>query len=429
MIGATALTAGCVQRDTSTPTTTTDQGGSNRSDPDPEPKPEPEPDDEPTLRVDRDSREVCKNVGNEWRTCEALDEWEVLSGSLEPATDRVYAGSQSARLRSDGDGATVVRIPIDSLDLSNTTFSLSMYVETPGDHYTPDFDVAAPDIGHTLGFRTRYKIDEPGWLRHDLGLNHLSDLESEEPSLTIAWYGEDVDWYIDDIRTSPVAENPRVVIQFDDSLRSTYETAYPIMQEYDIQATTFTVTDRIDSAGSYSLTLSQMNEMKDASWEFGSHTASHPRLAQLSRKEQRAELEDSKRWLLDHGFEQGAGVFAYPFGSFTPETVDIVSEYYHLGTHEQRGAGNRTISAPLSMNRHPGDYKYRTLKLIDFLMDERLPTDTLVLCYHGITEDVEDKRDQINPTDFRETMQYIDNNDVRTMLTSDLWEYQAAHNA
>lgn len=425
-IGVTALTAGCLQRGSSGKPD--DAGNSTEPDqtqaaPGPDSDPEPEDEDKPQLRLDEDSRELCRNAGEEWRTCEALDGWEVLAGSLEPSTDRVYAGSQSAHLSADGDEGTVVRIPIDTLDLTETTFSLAAYVETPGDLYSPQFNVAVPDLGHTLNFRTRYKIDEPGWLRYDLGINHLSDLESsEEPSLTIAWYGEDVDWYIDDIRAAPVTEDPRVIIQFDDSLRSTYDTAYPIMQEYGIPATVFTITDRIGHSSS--LTLDGMHEMQATGWEFGSHTTSHPHLAQLSLEEQREELEGSKQWLLDHGFEQGAGLFAYPFGSFTTETVDIVADYYHLGTHGQRGATNRTITAPLSANRHPGDYKHRAIALLDLLADETIPTDTVVLYYHDV---VEDHDTWIDPEGFRETMAHIDRNGISTMLTSDLWDHQVTH--
>lgn len=427
MIGATALTTGCLQRDRSGSTNSTNTTGSDQpsSKPDSEPETEPdsETDNEPQLRLDEDSRDLCRNAGKEWRTCEALDEWEVLAGSLEPSTDRVYSGSQAAHLSANGDENAMVRIPINGLDLANTTFSFAAYVETPGDHYTPLFNVNAPSLGHRLDFRTRYKIDAPGWLRYDLGINNLANLESDEEAyLTISWPGEGVDWYIDDIRAVPITEDPRVIIQFDDSVRSTYETAYPIMQEYDIPATVFTITDRIGDSNS--LTLDQMNEMQAADWEFGSHSASHPYLAQLSLKEQRAELKQSKQWLLDYGFVQGADLFAYPFGSFTTDTVDIVADYYHLGTHGQRGVINRTVTAPLSVNRHPGDDAERSMDLLDLLVDESVPCDTLVLYYHEV---VENHETWIDPESFRKTMAYIDRNNISTMLTSALWNYQTTH--
>ncbi|MFC7006809.1 polysaccharide deacetylase family protein [Halalkalicoccus salilacus] len=398
---------------------------SNESPPAPEPEPESEPEPEPepaepTLWLDEDSRDRCRNAGESWRDCESLDEWEVLEGSLRAETDIVYDGSQCAHLTADGDGATVVRIPIDGYDLSRTTFSLAAYIETPGGHYSPFFDVNDPEHDQQLHFRSRHKIDEPGWLRYDLGVAFRSNVESaDEAYLTIAWHGSGADWYIDDIRAVPVTEEPHVIVQFDDSPRTTYDTAYPIMREYDIPATVFTITGRVGNSGS--LTLNQMEEMQAEGWEFGSHTVSHPRLGDLPAEEQRHELEASKQWLLDHGFEQGAGLFAYPFGSFTAETVDVVSDYYRLATHGQRGATNRTVTAPLSANRHPGDDPERSMELLDLLMDERVPTDTLVLYYHEV---IENHETWIDPEGFRETMAYVHDNDVPCMLTSDLWEHQ-----
>ena len=239
---------------------------------DPEPKSdEPEPEsDEPSLFLDEDSREILWDNGSQWQSGERLDEWEVLAGSAEISTERTYRGWQSVHMTAAGEGRTSVRIPLNGFDLTETSFSVAMYIETPGPQIGPSFDVNAPACETELHFRTRHKIDMPGWIRYDLGISHTSALESTEESyMTISWV-DDVDWYLADIRAVPVEEEPRLFIQFDDSLRTTYDTAFPIMREYGIEATVFTITGR--EGYSSHLTLSQMKEMQDAGWEFGSHT-------------------------------------------------------------------------------------------------------------------------------------------------------------
>ncbi|WP_122090169.1 polysaccharide deacetylase family protein [Halalkalicoccus subterraneus] len=397
---------------------TTDE---NATDPSPDPEPEPEPDpepDEPTLFLDGDPREEFWDRGESWQDCESLDDWEVLSGSLEPATDHVYRGSQSAHLTNGDDDEVRVRIPLSGFDLTRTSFSLAMDIVDPGDLYSPSFNVNAPECDKEIHFRTRHKIDEPGWIRYDLGISHTYGLEAEDAYMTISW-GGDVDWYIDDIRAVPVESDPKLFIQFDDSLRTTYETAFPIMEQYGLTATVFTVTGR--EGYSRNLTLEQMKEMQEAGWEFGSHTHTHQRTGELSLDEQREELERSKEWLLDHGFTQAASTLAYPFGSFTTETMDIAADYYDFATHGQRGSMNRTISSPLSVNRHPGDDPGRSMELIDILLDKRMPTDTLVLYYHEV---IEDDETWIDPAGFEETMAYIDERGVECLLTSELRDQQ-----
>ncbi|MDL5363778.1 polysaccharide deacetylase family protein [Halalkalicoccus sp. NIPERK01] len=420
-VGASCL-AGCLgsaePSGNETDENTTD-GNTTIPDPEPDVEPEPEP-EEPTLFLDGDPREEFWDRGESWQDCESVDGWELLAGSLEASTKHVYRGSRSAHLTGAGDGRSAVRIPLDGFDLTETSFSLAMYIDTPGRHYSPSFDVNAPECGRTLHFRTRHKIDEPGWIRYDLGISHTSRLEStEEAYMTVSWAGSDVDWYLDDVRAVPVTGEPRLFVQFDDSLRTTYDTAFPIMRQYDVPATVYTITGRIGNGGS--LTLDQMEEMQEAGWEFASHTHTHRRTGELPLDEQRAELETSKRWLLDHGFGEAASMLAYPFGSFTTDTMDIAADYYDFATHGQRGAMNRTISSPLSVNRHPGDDPERSMALIDILLDERLPTDTLVLYYHDV---IENHETYIDPEGFAETMAYIDARDVPCLLTSELRDQQ-----
>lgn len=415
-----AWAAGCLGS-TGTPEDDENHTNETTADPESEPEPEPEPEpSEPTLFIDGDPREELWDRGESWQDCEELDDWEVLAGSLEPSTKRVYRGSQSARLTSGGDGETRVRIPLEGYDLTETSFSLAMYIESPGTLYSPSFDVNAPACDRQLHFRTRHKIDEPGWIRYDLGVSHTSALASADESyMTISWGGDDVDWCLDDLRAVPVEREPKLFVQFDDSMRSTYDVAFPIMEQYDVPATVYTVTARIGNSNS--LTLEQMEVMQEAGWEFASHTHTHRRTGELSLDEQRWELEESKRWLLDHGFERAASMLAYPFGSFTTETMDVAADYYDFATHGQRGSMNRTISSPLSVNRHPGDTPERSMALIDLLLDDRIPTDTLVLYYHDV---VEDHETWIDPDGFAETMAYIDEVGADCLLTSELRDQQ-----
>lgn len=422
----TAAVAGCLGTVETEPsesgnTTENSTADGNSTDTDFEPEPEPEPEsEEPTLFLDGDPREELWDRGESWQDCESFEEWDVLSGSLAPSTENVYRGSQSAHLTSAGDDETRVRIPLDGFDLTKTSFSLAIYTEHPGHHYSPSFDVNAPECERKLHFRTRHKIDEPGWIRYDLGVNHISALKSAHNSyMTISWAGRGVDWYLDDIRAVPIESDPKLFVQFDDSLRTAYETAFPIMEEYGITATNFAITGR--EGANRHLTLSQMKEMQEAGWEFGSHTHTHRRTGELSLDEQREELEKSKQWLLDHGFTQAASTFAYPFGSFSTDTMDIAADYYDFATHGQRGAMNRLVSSPLSVNRHPADNAERSMALIDLLLDDRIPADTLVLYYHDV---IEDHDVWINPEDFRTTMAYIDERNVDCRLTSELRDHQ-----
>jgi peptidoglycan/xylan/chitin deacetylase (PgdA/CDA1 family) len=60
--------------------------------------------------------------------------------------------------------------------------------------------------------------------------------------------------------------------------------------------------------------------------EIGSHTVTHPRLAQLTPAEQQEEIETSRRHLESIAGPQNALGFSYPNGSFSKQTSRLVAE-------------------------------------------------------------------------------------------------------
>jgi hypothetical protein len=62
------------------------------------------------------------------------------------------------------------------------------------------------------------------------------------------------------------------------------------------------------------MTWNQIREMSRAGIEFGSHTVSHPNLAQLPADKLRWELQESKR-VLERELQREVVAFAYPFGT------------------------------------------------------------------------------------------------------------------
>jgi peptidoglycan/xylan/chitin deacetylase (PgdA/CDA1 family) len=94
------------------------------------------------------------------------------------------------------------------------------------------------------------------------------------------------------------------------------------------------------------LSWKQLVEMRQAGMEIGSHTITHPNLAELGPGAVRVELRDSRRVLEDHLGEEIESV-AYPFGipgrHFTGQTI-----------MEARDAGYRTGTSILyrDLRRH-----------------------------------------------------------------------------
>ena len=108
---------------------------------------------------------------------------------------------------------------------------------------------------------------------------------------------------------SGAAQNPKktLIITFDDGWTDNYDYAFPVMQELGISGTIFLVSDYIDidsvpkvmgpAPGRAFLSSERIIEMHEAGMDFGSHTATHPVLPDLSEERIAEELSRSKEAL------------------------------------------------------------------------------------------------------------------------------------
>jgi len=148
-----------------------------------------------------------------------------------------------------------------------------------------------------------------------------------------------------------------VLINLDDGYRSTYEIAYPILKKYGFTAGLFIYTDFI-GASSNSLTWKQLQEMKAAGFEVGSHSLSHCDLTKKLEGEDdenyieriRKELIESKK-TIDRKLDQDTLYFAFPYGEYNHRILSLCEEAgYKLAFSVLRG-GNPFFSDPLVLRR------------------------------------------------------------------------------
>ncbi|NIQ16060.1 MAG: polysaccharide deacetylase family protein, partial [Candidatus Dadabacteria bacterium] len=127
--------------------------------------------------------------------------------------------------------------------------------------------------------------------------------------------------------------NRPIGIIFDDGYRNNYTKAFPVLQEVGYTATIFVTTGycgKFNEWGAQNnsiprlpmMTWEEISEMSRNGIEIGSHTKSHPKLAELDELKAREELIGAKKQIEDH-IGREVEFASYPFGSFNDEVKQV----------------------------------------------------------------------------------------------------------
>lgn len=122
-----------------------------------------------------------------------------------------------------------------------------------------------------------------------------------------------------------------LAVTFDDAYRSVLDLAFPILDRLRLPGTVFVPTDFAGKEGPMSwpgidgwvggpherelhpLGWQELRRLRDAGWEVGSHTVSHPKLTDLDDRALGAELRES-RTACEHAMDAPCESIAYPYG-------------------------------------------------------------------------------------------------------------------
>jgi peptidoglycan/xylan/chitin deacetylase (PgdA/CDA1 family) len=125
--------------------------------------------------------------------------------------------------------------------------------------------------------------------------------------------------------SSGYKSNKVVIINFDDSKKSQFSYAKPILDKYGFKATFFEICGIIGRRG-----WQEIAALKQDGMDIESHTMDHRRLNNLTTAELNFQIGQSKQCFLDHGIN--TTIFAYPFGEGEDNAtiINTVAKYYNL---------------------------------------------------------------------------------------------------
>jgi peptidoglycan/xylan/chitin deacetylase (PgdA/CDA1 family) len=136
------------------------------------------------------------------------------------------------------------------------------------------------------------------------------------------------------LKGRPLPSRP-VIISFDDGYLDNFTRAYPLLKKNGFRATIFMVSDYIGQRSEWEgcrgddlapmMSREQVLTLRRDGFEIGGHTRSHSDLTAIPPENARRDVEGGKKDL-EELLQQPVGSFAYPFGNFNPEVVELVRD-------------------------------------------------------------------------------------------------------
>jgi len=173
------------------------------------------------------------------------------------------------------------------------------------------------------------------------------------------------------LERSAVSKKETITITFDDGFASNLIEAVPLMKKVGVQAINYLVADRIGQTSDWEareggeadplMDESQVREWLSAGHQIGAHTCTHPRLSQLSEAQAKEEISASRKKLEDR-FGVPIENFAYPYGDYNENTVELVREAGFNTACTMHCGINLPTTSRFELKRWTARYESRNLK-------------------------------------------------------------------
>jgi peptidoglycan/xylan/chitin deacetylase (PgdA/CDA1 family) len=161
----------------------------------------------------------------------------------------------------------------------------------------------------------------------------------------------------DRVQRGVVASGNELLLTLDDGYASFAEHAYPVLAHHGFTATTFLVTDYIGRANTWDarytwrrlehLDWGEIERWQARGFDFGSHTATHPRLTWLEDARAADELGRSRESLTRRLGAAAGRAVAYPFSAWDARVARLASAAgYELGFGGVGGGNGSAFELP-----------------------------------------------------------------------------------
>lgn len=207
-----------------------------------------------------------------------------------------------------------------------------------------------------------------------------------------------------------------ISINFDDGWLSTYQNAFPILDQAGFKSDTFIITSRMAS-GTYPtyVKVNDVRAMQSAGHVIGAHTQTHPDLTAIPPNQAQAEITGSRNDLFAIGASP-VNFFAYPFGAYNDSVKQMVKDAGFVAARSSDGGYNMKTQDRFALRRQPM-INTTTIDQVKNYIDTAIADKTwVILLFHEV--DTSGNTYSVTPALFQQIVDYLKSKNITPVTVS-----------
>lgn len=197
---------------------------------------------------------------------------------------------------------------------------------------------------------------------------------------------------------------PLCSIWFDDGWESTYTTAYPVMEQYNIKGILSIVSAQVNLP--LFCSDAQLEQMYASGWDFVNHTGLHKDLGSIDSQEVEDEIKTCFEYLETKGYTRALSHFVPPYCSTNDSVDEIISNYAVTSRPSWSTFNYLPITSPLKLGFMEATADIPPEKVFEWI-DHAIENDLwLVLLFHSI-ETPADASTKYDVENFKKIIEYL----------------------
>jgi len=183
---------------------------------------------------------------------------------------------------------------------------------------------------------------------------------------------------------TPVGFNePIISLTFDDGWSSIYTNGLPLLKKYGFTSTQYIISGKLNTANY--MTTAMVQAFQNHGDEIGSHTITHPDLAQLTPAQLSQELGGSQTALQQLFGADAAQDFASPYGSYNPAVLAGIQGLYRSHRSTDAGYNSKDNFNPYDIRVQNVDTDTTPTQVAAWVAKAKSDNTWLVLVFHQVS--------------------------------------------